>query len=198
MKRFLGRIIISATLLLLTFACSSDPLTSHKLKTDFFDGVPDLPPLEQLCADNLKGLFGTYYRERLAELTSGTIEEKRKTVSGSSHPPYAEKNCKGCHDFKAENMLITADDQLCEVCHVDFVQGNYVHGPVAVRDCTACHLPHSSENKALLKESLSGICEKCHQEARLAVGMHNAVMEHNMDCVDCHNAHGGDKVYFLK
>jgi len=198
MKKVLIRLIFFTLLLLLTFACSNDPLSRHKLTTNFFDGVPDLPPLNQLCEDNLEDLFNTFYQAQLAEATSGTIEEKINIVKGSSHPPYAEKNCKGCHNFKAENMLIAPDEQLCEICHVDFVQGNFIHGPVAVRDCVACHQPHSSTHKSLLKESLSGICAKCHQEERLASEMHDAVMEHNMDCVDCHDAHGGNKVYFLK
>jgi predicted CXXCH cytochrome family protein len=197
MKRSLPPFTV-VVLLLQIFGCSGDPLSTHKIKTNFFDGVPDLPPLDVLCEDNMEELFNTYYQDRLAESTSGNIEEERKIVRGSVHPPYDEKNCKGCHDFEQKNMLIAPKDELCETCHVDFVQGNYVHGPVAVRDCLACHLPHSSENKSLLKMSLSGICDKCHHEDRLAAGMHYAVIEHNMDCVNCHNAHGSDKVYFLK
>ena len=197
MKRLLLLSII-AVVLFQVAGCSDDPLSTHKLKTDFFDGVPDLPSLETLCEDNLDELFNNYYHERLSEELSGSIEEERRIVRGSIHPPYEEKNCKGCHDFEAKNMLIAPNEQLCEICHVDFVKGNYVHGPVAVRDCVACHLPHNSENKSLLKESLSGICNKCHHEERLAAQMHDAVIQSNMDCVDCHDAHGGDKLYFLK
>lgn len=180
--------------------CADDPMVEHKIRTNFFDGVPDLPPLKQLCKDNMGDLFNTYYEESLAEAESGALEEQKAIIAGSSHPPYAEKNCQGCHDFKNKNLLLAPADELCEMCHVGFVdsQGENIHGPVAVRDCLACHLPHTSTYKSLLKESVSGICGTCHQEERLAVNMHNAVTEHKMECVNCHAAHGGDVTYFLK
>lgn len=178
--------------------CSGDPLVNHKRLTNIFDGVPDLPPLQQLCEDNMGDIFNTYYEERLAEAQAGSIEEEKAVIVGSSHPPYAEKNCQGCHNFKKTNLLIVPPDQLCETCHVGFVKGKYIHGPVSVRDCLACHLPHSSKNKSLLQESVSDICSKCHQEERLASQMHKLVMKNNMECVNCHDAHGGDTPYFLK
>jgi predicted CXXCH cytochrome family protein len=178
--------------------CSGDPLVNHKRLTNIFDGVPDLPPLQQLCEDNMADIFNTYYEEKLAEAQAGSIEEEKAVVVGSSHPPYAEKNCQGCHNFKKTNLLIVPPDQLCETCHVGFVKGKYIHGPVSVRDCLACHLPHSSKNKSLLQESVSDICSKCHQEERLASQMHKLVMKNNMECVNCHDAHGGDTPYFLK
>ena len=200
MKRLILFFSILCALIVLVGGCADDPLVEHKIRTDFFDGVPDLPPLEQLCKDNMGDLFNVYYEERLSEAAAGSLEQEKIVTAGSSHPPYAEKNCQGCHDFKNKNLLLAPADELCEMCHVGFVdsKGKNIHGPVAVRDCLACHLPHSSLNKALLKESVSGICDTCHQEERLAVNMHNAVMEHKMECVNCHDAHGGDVTYFLK
>jgi len=198
MKRLSLFICITCVLSLLVFGCS-DPLVRHKVLTDFFDGVPDLPPLEQLCEDNLGDMFNKYYEERLAEAATGSIEEERiVTASGSSHPPYAEKNCQGCHNFKNKNLLIVPVEQLCETCHVGFVKGKYIHGPVSVRACLACHVPHSSKHKSLLQESVSDICAKCHREERLASQMHKLVIKNNMECVDCHDAHGGSTPYFLK
>ena len=178
--------------------CSKDPLTRHKTLTNVFDGVPDLPPLEQLCEDNMADIFNDYYEKKLSEAAFGSIEEEKVITAGSSHRPYAEKNCQGCHDFKKKNLLLAPSDQLCEMCHVGFVRGKYVHGPVSVRDCLACHLPHSSEHESLLQESVSDICAKCHHEERLASEMHKLVMKNNMECVNCHDAHGGDTPYFLK
>jgi len=194
-------LIFCATLLLvITAGCCDDILVRHKLKTDFFDGVPDLPPLEQLCQDNMDDIFDIYYKNRMEEASASVIEDKKVVAAGSSHPPFADKNCRGCHNFKKINLLIVPADQLCEKCHIDFVQGkgDYIHGPVAVLDCLACHLPHESKYKSLLRKSLRDICGKCHQEERLAVNMHNAVMDHNMKCVDCHDAHGGERHYFLQ
>lgn len=198
MNRFLRILFLCCGLLPVLVGCAKDPLVKHKWLTNMFDGVPALPPLKQLCDDNMADIFNTYYEERLAEAQAGSIEEEKVVVVGSIHPPYADKNCQGCHDFKKTNMLIVPADQLCETCHIGFVKGSFIHGPVSVRDCLACHLPHTSKNKALLKESLSGICLKCHQEERLAAQMHKLVMSHNMECVNCHNPHGGGSPYFLK
>lgn len=199
MRRLLTILLALCCLSSLLLSCAKDPLEKHKVLTNVFDGVPELPPLEQLCEDNMADLFNTYYENQLAEAAAGAIEEdKVLTASGSSHRPYAEKDCQGCHNFKKRNLLIAANDQLCEICHVGFVKGKFVHGPVSVRDCLSCHVPHSSAHPSLLQKSLSGICAKCHTEDRLAKQMHDLVMKNNMECVDCHDAHGGDTPYFLK
>jgi predicted CXXCH cytochrome family protein len=168
--------------------------------TNVFDGVPELPPLDQLCEDNMADLFNVYYEQRLAEAAGGSLEEAQVINQGSSHPPYAEKNCQGCHNFKQKNLLIAPPTELCEKCHIDFVKskGSHIHGPVSVRDCLACHVPHSSGYKSLLQESVSDICSKCHHEKRLAEQMHKLVIKNKMECVNCHDAHGGNKQYFLK
>ncbi len=199
MNRYFCSLIISIGLLFFA-GCNEDPLLKHKVLTDFFDGVPDLPPLEQLCEDNMDDLFNVYYENVLAEALAGDIETKKVVVAGSGHPPYVEKDCEGCHNFKNKNLLLAENDKLCEICHVDFVinKGVNTHGPVAVRDCLACHVPHTSAHPSLLQEGVSDICDKCHHEARLAVEMHILVMEHGMECVSCHDAHGGDSHYFLK
>ncbi len=183
----------------LLLSCAGDKLEQHKILTNVFDGVPELPPLEQLCEDNMADMFNIYYEDRLAEAAAGDLEEKKiVSAAGSGHRPYVEKDCQGCHNFKKRNLLIAPNDQLCEICHVGFVRGKFIHGPVSVRDCLACHVPHSSENPSLLQRSLSGICDKCHKEERLARQMHELVMKNNMECVNCHDAHGGDTPYFLK
>ena len=99
--------ILSSLLLvvILSAGCAEDPLAEHKIRTNFFDGVPPLAPLDQLCKDNMGDLFNVYYEERLSEAESGSLEEEKIVTAGSSHPPYAEKNCQGCHDFKNKNLL---------------------------------------------------------------------------------------------
>lgn len=197
-KQLLILITVITALTLVASGCSKDPLVRHKVLTNAFDGVPDLPPLDQLCEDNMADIFNTYYEERLAEAAAGDIEAEKVLLKGSNHRPYGDKNCQGCHNFKQKNLLLAPADQLCEMCHVGFVRGKYVHGPVSVRDCLACHVPHSSGHKSLLQESVSDICAKCHQEERQAAAMHKLVMQNNMECVNCHDAHGGDTPYFLK
>ncbi len=181
---------------LLSLACGCDQTTRYKVLSTIFDGVPNPPPPEQVCED--------YAQERMAslreELISGQQAGSKDTAGqGSEHPPYQEKKCNDCHDRKTESGFVTATKRdLCFHCHVDFIQGSFVHGPVAVRDCLACHDPHSSRYPSLLKVEKSELCATCHREKRLAADLHDKAIGHKMQCTDCHDPHDGNARYFLK
>ncbi|SHI77095.1 doubled CXXCH domain-containing protein [Malonomonas rubra DSM 5091] len=188
-------------LLLLFIACAllalagCDSVARHKVLTTVFDGVPELPQPERLCDE--------YYEQRQAYEASGKIlNEKGEVVNDdrSSHKPYAEKACNDCHSSNKDvnDGLIAPKRELCGVCHTNFITGLNVHGPVAVGDCLACHLPHSSNHKALLKEDPDTICATCHQEDRLAAAMHDRFVTKEISCGECHDPHSGDARYFLK
>ena len=183
--------------LLLISVCSflgCDPVARHKTLSTLFDGVPSLPPPEQLCTE--------YAEQRVAEVRdelTGKKEAKDESGSTSSqHLPYKEKACKDCHDKEKKDGLVAPRNELCFVCHDDFVQGPFVHGPVAVGDCLACHLPHSSGFPSLLKTERVAVCAMCHREKRVAAGMHEKVTAHQLACVDCHDPHFGNVEFFLK
>jgi predicted CXXCH cytochrome family protein len=188
-----------ALFVIAVLAGCSDPVARHRTLTTFFDGVPELKPVEQLCQDYMGDQYREYYDELEARRAAGKEQDEagRQRII-SKHKPFAEKNCNGCHDFKKTNMLLRPNDQLCFMCHTDFIKGAHVHGPVSVGDCLACHLPHDSVYPALLQESKNKICEKCHTEARVAVRMHEQVISHGMQCVDCHDPHSGNVRYFLQ
>ncbi len=179
------------------FGCA-DPITSQKVLTTVFDGVPALPPVEVLCEEHMADKYQEFYAALSKQKEKKTDVEEVKSVAVSSHLPYIEKNCQGCHNFKATNKLIAPKERLCFVCHKNFIQGVNVHGPVAVGDCLACHLPHDSKFSFLLQQDKSTLCKKCHLEKRLAENMHEQVISHNMECVDCHDPHSGTVHYFLK
>ncbi len=196
-----GRVLLIGCLLFLIGGCLKiDPLAKHKLLTSFFDGVPDLPPIEELCKDNIEDLFNKYYEQRISAADRGDTGEdpNKKTDTGSKHRPWSEKNCAGCHNFQAESKLRLPKNEICSLCHKNLIQGKNVHGPVAVGACLACHDPHSSGYPSLLRMSLATICFKCHKEKRLAAGMHDKITSRGMFCVDCHNPHSGNLRYFLK
>lgn len=189
------RYLLGIGLTLLIFLGGCDAVTRHKVLSTVFDGVPSLPPAENLC--------DAYYHQRVAAEAEG---EKLSEVTQndnsqrSSHKPYAEKKCNDCHaqDKNLNDGLIVPKQELCFVCHKDFIHGEQVHGPVAVGDCLACHLPHSSKHKALLSYDPDEICAVCHQEKRLASAMHDRFVTKSISCGECHDPHSGDARYFLK
>ncbi|MEW6428096.1 MAG: cytochrome c3 family protein [Thermodesulfobacteriota bacterium] len=195
----MGRVLLLAALFLLP-GCSQDPVREHALKTIFFDGVPALPSLEKLCSANLAGMFGEYYESRISESVSGAEDAMvfQEGDTGSIHPPFKQKNCLGCHDFTKQDLLLLPANKLCFKCHKDFIKGTFVHGPVAVAACLACHYPHTSANPSLLKLPRNELCPSCHQERRQAEAMHVRVIDKGMFCVDCHDPHSGNVHFFLK
>lgn len=203
MKRSACRPLLCCVIAFCCAMCNggcSDPVTRHSILSTLFDGVPALPSVEKLCEENLGDKYREYYDALAAakENEKVSLENQGKREVLSRHRPFAEKNCSGCHDFKKTNRLITEKNELCFVCHKNFIKGKFVHGPVAVGDCLACHLPHDSFNTALLLEPRNTICTKCHREERLAAKMHENVIDHKMYCVDCHDPHSSRAQYFLK
>lgn len=187
--------LLVAVFLCLPLSGCSDSVTNHKILSTIFDGVPALPPAAQMC-DN-------YYEQRVAAEAAGqTLTESgsAEQETRSSHQPYSEKKCNACHanDKNQNDGLIVPKQELCFVCHTDFIHGSNVHGPVAVGDCLACHLPHTSNHKALLIEDPDEICSTCHQESRLAAAMHDRFLVKTISCGECHDPHSGNARYFLK
>ena len=190
MRRFY--LLMLCVVLLPGLLCSCDAGTRHKLLSNVLDGLPDLPPPEQVCAD--------YTEQKRAEALAGlatTNQPGEVAAQKSQHLPYQEKKCSDCHDKGSSSGLVRPLRELCLGCHLDFIQGDYVHGPVAVRDCLACHEPHTANQPALLKFARNELCSTCHQEKRLAEAMHTMVANNNMGCLECHNPHFGHSPLFL-
>lgn len=192
--------VLLFTIAALSGCLKIDPLVKHKILTTVFDGVPDIPSIDELCEENIEDLFNRYYEQKITEASTGDWDTGKVTfeTGGSAHRPWKEKNCLGCHNFQAENKLKLPKNEICFLCHKNFIQGKFVHGPVSVGACLACHDPHSSDNPSLLRESLEKICFKCHHEDRLAKAMHEKIIANGMLCVDCHNPHSQKVRYFLK
>lgn len=191
-------LVLGSIALVLLLLAGCDPTTRHKVLTTIFDGVPSPLPPEQVLED--------YYRQRLAAEAEQAAQTNAGVAVGglaigSRHRPYTEKKCTDCHDFSSAVGLVRPPRELCVMCHRDFVlqgKGLHVHGPVAIGDCSACHLPHTSVHGSLLEQDKTDICSKCHQEQRLAALMHDRVVTRGMACTDCHDPHYGAARYFLK
>lgn len=173
------------SLMFLLAAC--DATTRHKALTTLFDGVPSLPPPDELCAEYAKN----------KEVAAAT---ETKPVTQVNHLPYEEKRCPDCHsqDKDTGGGLVAPRNELCFICHPDILQHQMAHGPAAVGDCLECHVPHSSSFPALLIVERAKVCDRCHTEQRLAQAMHDRFKQKGMACADCHDPHSGSGRFFLK
>ncbi|NTV50416.1 MAG: cytochrome C [Geobacteraceae bacterium] len=184
---------------LLLTASGCDPVTRHKVVTSVLDGYPALPPVEELCREHEE-------RAKIACLNKTAPDSSlSEQAKGSVHVPYEEKRCNDCHNEskgadggQKDALLIKPKEELCFVCHKDILDKPFQHGPAAVGDCVACHLPHDSIYPALLNVSKESLCTKCHVERRKAARMHDQFVEKGLTCESCHDPHAGNTYFFLK
>jgi len=169
-------------------ACSEP--TRYGVLSFFFDGVPK--PGES----RPKGY--AYPGTAATRDASGRPPERAALRLVSFHPPYRENRCSACHDSGSGLLFRTPQQGLCRRCHPNVPgQVKFLHGPVAVNDCLACHNPHASAYPRLLLADNKALCFRCHKRADLTPGPYHATTA-TQACIECHNAHGGDTRFFLK
>lgn len=180
--------------------CGCDPVARHKVLVSLLDGYPTLPPVERLCREHEERVLEACLKKEPVPVAAGSQVAQR-----SAHKPFMEKRCNDCHradkggdTSSEEGLLVKPREELCFMCHKGLLEGKFHHGPAAVGDCLACHLPHDSANPALLVLSKETLCAKCHTEKRQAARMHGQFVEKNLPCVNCHDPHSGQSPYFLK
>jgi predicted CXXCH cytochrome family protein len=69
-----------------------------------------------------------------------------------------------------------------------------LHGPVAIGECSACHLPHASAYAGLLRRRPETLCRGCHQALYTCPARREG---EGAECASCHDAHGGADARFL-
>jgi predicted CXXCH cytochrome family protein len=126
------------------------------------------------------------------------------------HGPVGAGVCTPCHrphkDYtpekhNASNFTMAAKGKdLCFICHENLkkvMTGKFVHGPVAMGDCIACHDPHQSDSKfSMKKPTTSALCFSCHEnKMTIKPFLHGPVAAG--DCNVCHNPHAADNKYQL-
>jgi predicted CXXCH cytochrome family protein len=82
-------------------------------------------------------------------------------------------------------------------CHSGMGQAAYVHGPVAVGDCTFCHQPKllGKHNFAPI-ENTGKLCADCHDQYDTKSVVHAPVREGQ--CTECHDPHQSPNRYQLR
>lgn len=169
-------------------ACSRE--VRHRTLTFFFDGVPALDA----------GITDLTVESPEDALVGAGAEAPRRVKTAKrfyDHPAYKQNRCPECHNVDGGGVLKTAREGLCQTCHPDKPEKKkFVHGPVAVNGCLACHLYHKSLHPKVLVADAQTLCFHCHEEGELRTDEHHATIKEER-CIDCHDAHGGDDRFFL-
>ncbi len=113
--------------------------------------------------------------------------------------------CSDCHNphggFETkQTKLAVGNDAVCIKCHTD-KQGPFVfeHAPLKTEGCSACHVPHGSNNPKLLKRSnVRQLCMECHSllsnaDPGAPQTPHNQSTGRYNNCTVCHaRIHGSN------
>jgi DmsE family decaheme c-type cytochrome len=136
------------------------------------------------------------------ELTSAF----KSTVHWKEDPEGSCENCHGpgaAHVEEGDPTHIRALDrdgpakQLNSTClechgrdeaHAGFPQGPHALGGIT---CTACHDPHESVTRPLLRAATPELCYECHAtvRAQFSLNEHHPVNQGGIACQDCHDPH---------
>ena len=79
-----------------------------------------------------------------------------------------------------KNSCVTAK------CHSTMGKEKFVHGPVAVGNCSACHVQEGKHKFAPIKKA-SDFCYRCHDRLNTKATVHKPVKDGN--CTLCHDPH---------
>lgn len=118
---------------------------------------------------------------------------KLKTAQGA-HAPVAEGACSKCHASPKEpGKMILPGRELCLSCHKERagdLSKISVHAPYKDMECSTCHQPHGSVNRALLSSPVNQLCSTCHTLGDEAVKKsHDGISVIGTECVTCHSPH---------
>ncbi len=121
-------------------------------------------------------------------------------VIGSGKGTYAYhasvEKCAGCHGQEGKGYDVgPAKEKVCYLCHGRMDGKKLAHGPMGNGECTACHDPHGSPNKAFAVARPYLLCVSCHDQKTSAA---HIAKSRGMACTGCHAPHSSDKAYLLR
>ncbi len=143
-------------------------------------------------------------------------DDRKKAAAGyafmSGHFT-SEDTCDSCHEAKETGkpddpvavVLQEETDTLCNWCHFGITRpkkqppGWSLHKAAEEGKCLACHDPHVSVKKALLKDEPKKLCEQCHQklleDIKTKPYVHGPINVATCDL--CHGTHSSSEPFLL-
>lgn len=126
---------------------------------------------------------------------SATLEVNASAKGAYAYHASVEK-CAGCHGPEGKGYDVgPAKDKVCYLCHARMDGKKMAHGPMGSGECTACHDPHGSPNKAFMVARPDLLCVSCHDQKTSAA---HIAKSRGKACTGCHEPHSSDKVNLLK
>lgn len=108
------------------------------------------------------------------------VSDTLKTAKSIHSPIKGGRSCISCHSphaGKTEILTEKSGKDFCTQCHTEVIgkSDKYIHGPIKDGSCTACHLPHGTQNKPLLKKRYPEDFYTSYSESEyeLCFGCHN-------------------------
>lgn len=93
-------------------------------------------------------------------------------------------------------MRVAAGEScLTSACHSDLHKTEYIHAPVALNTCDACHGPEQEGHKFPMKRAGDATCSLCHMPLTGKKFIHAAIPQNG--CTRCHNPHGSNTKFSL-
>lgn len=90
---------------------------------------------------------------------------------------------------------MTAD---CSTCHRERALGDYIHGPVEMKECGTCHAWSADKKAVTVEAGVPGVCVTCHGDKQAAIDSLASPHAVAGECVTCHSPHASDKAHLLK
>lgn len=143
------------------------------------------PTLKSLVAMSAAGLTAFHSFER--ELPTPPSTSTAAVVAANDQDPKGRP---------APTQIQAGQGCATTGCHDALTKGEFVHGPVAVQQCAACHAQPDPQKHAFEKTAQPAqLCVKCHQ-LNLHETVHKPVAEGN--CTACHDPHHSQTKALLK
>ena len=104
-------------------------------------------------------------------VSSATRRWRSRSPSSTPPSPPSGAACRATasHSSDNEKLLTAPADTLCASCHANVSEAaqksKTQHPPAAGGECTACHNPHGSNVKGMLKDRTDRVCYGCHTDA---------------------------------
>ncbi|MCL4551019.1 MAG: cytochrome c3 family protein [Bacteroidetes bacterium] len=82
-------------------------------------------------------------------------------------------------------------------CHASMADVKYLHGPFAVKECNACHVPIKDQKHKFEEiKKPSDLCMNCHEPLQMKKVVHGPLKTGS--CTACHSPHGSNQQFMLK